>query len=168
MKQYLIFTYIRILIIFFSAHLHCGSKILDALNPAPRFAPLPRSSFAEFTANDDIELLVEGYSSTVESFSNGYIENVSILSYKMFIPDKEDFARQVIQIITDNSLKGMLFSYDVDGYPNELNITVYLNESSCRNGNSVFRISYTQDQQFNFMYNIKDNPEKFTLEILEE
>lgn len=113
-------------------------------------------------------LEIEGYSSTIESFSNGYIQDVSVLSHRIFIPDKEKFAREVIQMIIDNSLKGIMFSYDVNGYPNELHITVYLNEAACRSGNSSFKISYTQDIQNGFRYNIKDDPEKFMLEIFEE
>ncbi len=90
------------------------------------------------------------------------------MSHRIFIPDKEEFSREVIQMIIDNSLKGILFSYDINGYPNGLYVTVYLNESSCRSGNSSFKISYTQDIQNGFRYNIKDNPEKFVLEIIEE
>ena len=111
---------------------------------------------------------IEGYSSTIESFRNGYVQDVSILSHRIFIPDKEEFARDVIQVIIDNSLKGILFSYDINGYPNEFHITVYLNEAAYRSGTSSFKISYTQDRQYGFMYNIKDNPEKFLLEIFEE
>lgn len=111
---------------------------------------------------------IEGYSSTVESFKNGYVQDVSIVSHRIFIPDKEEFAREAIQMIIDNSLKGILFSYDINGYPNGLYITVYLNESSCRSGNGSFKISYTQDIENGFRYNIKDDSEKFVLEIIEE
>jgi len=111
---------------------------------------------------------IEGYSSTVESFSNGYVQDVSIVSHRILIPDKEEFSREVIEMIIDNSLKGIMFSYDVNGYPNGLYVTVYLNESSCRSGNSSFKISYTQDIENGFRYNIKDDPEKFVLEIIEE
>lgn len=142
-----------------------GVKIL---NPTPRFAPLTRFSMNKFEPNDNNESQIEGYSSTIESFSNGYIQDVSIVSYRIFIPDKEEFAREVIQMIIDNSLKGIMFSYDINGYPNELHITVYLNEAACRSKNSSLEISYTQDIQNGFMYNIKDDPEKFMLEIFEE
>ncbi|MEY8484985.1 hypothetical protein AALD74_24705 [Lachnospiraceae bacterium 48-21] len=138
------------------------------LNPTPRFAPITQFSMNKFESNDDNESQIEGYSSTIESFSNGYIQDVSIVSHRIFIPDKEEFAKEVIQMIIDNSLKGIMFSYDVNGYPNELHITVYLNEAACRSGNSSFKISYTQDIQNGFMYNIKDDPEKFVLEIIEE
>lgn len=168
MKRYVIFTFISIFIVSFSIYLLCENKIVDKLNPTPCFAPLTQFSLDESVPTDDNEPQIEGYSSTVESFSNGYIENVYILSHRIFIPDKEEYSREVIQMIIDNSLNGIKFSYDINGHPNGLYITVYLNESSCRNGNSSFKISYTQDIQNGFRYNIKDDPEKFVLEIIEE
>ena len=142
--------------------------VKDKSNPTPRFALLTQFSLDESVPTDDNEPQIEGYSSTIESFKNGYVQDVSIVSHRIFIQDKEEFSREVIQMIIDNSLKGILFSYDINGYPNGLYVTVYLNESSCRSGNSSFKISYTQDIQNGFRYNIKDNPEKFVLEIIEE
>lgn len=55
--------------------------------------------------------VAEGYSNIVESSEGGYIENISIVSNKLFITNKEKFAEQIIQKITDNSLKGIMFSY---------------------------------------------------------
>lgn len=146
----------------------CGNGVKDKLNPTPHFAPLTRFPMDESATDNSTSIQIEGYDSTIETFNNGYIQDVSIVSHRIFIPDKEEFAREVIQMIIDNSLMGIQFSYDINGYPNELNITVYLNESSCRNGNSIFKISYTQDIQNGFMSNIKDDPEKFVLEIFEE
>lgn len=168
MKRYMIFTFISILTVSFSIYLLCENQIVDKLNPTARFAPLTQLPLDETVTTEGNESLIEGYSSTVESFGNGYVQDVSILSHRIFIPDKEEFSREVIEMIIDNSLKGILFSYDVNGYPNGLYITVYLNESSCRSGNSSFKISYTQDIQNGFKYNIKDDPEKFVLEIIEE
>ena len=142
--------------------------VKDKSNPTPRFAPITQFSLDKTVSTESNKSLIEGYSSTIESFCNGNVENVSIVSHRIFISDKEEFSREVIQMIIDNSLKGILFSYDVNGYPNGLYITVYLNESSCRSGNSSFKISYTQNIQNGFRYNIKDDPEKFVLKIIEE
>ena len=150
------------------ACLQWGSKIMDTLTPNPHFAPLTQHPINKSETTEDNIPLIEGYSSTIESFRNGYVQDVFILSHRIFIPDKEEFAREVIQMIIDNSLKGILFSYDINGYPNELHITVYLNEAAHRSGNSSFKISYTQDIQNGFRYNIKDDLEKFRLEIFEE
>lgn len=109
---------------------------------------------------------VEGCNTSIETFNDGYLEHVSITSNSICIFDKEDFAKQVIQKITDNSLKDIKLSYDILGYPNGLHITVYMNNSLYNNGKSQFEISYLQNSEYGFQYNIKDNPEKFTLEII--
>ena len=158
MKRYIIF--IGILIIFFSVYLQCENRTLS-------FSPLTQAFLDESETDKDTSPGIEGLNSTVDSSSNGYTENVSIVSHRIFIPDKEEFAREVIQMITDNSLKGILFSYDIKGYPNGLHITVYLNEASFRSGNSDFEIYYIQDGSYGFMYNIKDDPERFVIEIVE-
>lgn len=109
---------------------------------------------------------VEGSNTRIEIFNDGYLERVSITSNSICILDKENFAEQVIQKISNNSLKGIMFSYDIQGYPNGLYITVYMNNASYNIGKSKFEISYLQNSEYGFQYNIKDNPEKFTLEII--
>lgn len=108
----------------------------------------------------------EGYNSIVENSDNGYVENISTVSNKLFITNKEKFAELIIQDITDNTLKGIMFSYDIQGYPNGIYITVYMNDHDYRNGKSCFMISYLQNDRYNEKYNIKDDPEKFTLKIM--
>lgn len=110
--------------------------------------------------------VTEGYNSIVENSENGYIENISIVSNKLFITNKEKVAEQIIHDITDNTLRGIMFSYDIQGYPNGIYITVYMNDHDYRNGKSCFKISYLQNEKYNEKYNIKDDPEKFTLKIM--
>lgn len=109
---------------------------------------------------------IEGYDSIVESSENGYIENISIVANRLFIANKGNFSKQAIQKTIDNSLNGIMFSYDIQGYPNGLYITVYLNDTDYRNGKSCFEISYLQHGEYNEKYNIKDDPDRFTLKIL--
>lgn len=108
---------------------------------------------------------IEGCDTRIETFNDGYSESISLIANKIYISDKENFAEHALFKIVDNSLKGILFSYDIQGYPNELHIIVYMNNSSYSSGKSKFEISYLQDSEYGFLYNIKDNPEKFTLEI---
>ncbi len=111
---------------------------------------------------------IEGYDSIVENSENGYIENISIVANRLFIANKGNFSKQAIQKTIDNSLNGIMFSYDIQGYPNGLYITVYLNDTDYRNGKSSFEISYLQDGEgeYDEKYDIKDDPDKFTLKIL--
>lgn len=104
--------------------------------------------------------------SRIDSFDGGYYENISLIANSIYIFDKEEFAEQIIQDIIDNSLKDILFSYDIHGYPNGLHITVYMNEYARKNGKSSFEISYSQDSSYNSTYNMKDNPDKFKLSII--
>lgn len=101
-----------------------------------------------------------------ETSSNAYFENVTLIANKLYIHDKYEFAESVIQKCVDNSRKEVIFSYDIVGYPNKLCIDVYMNNYAFdHRQNASFRITYSQDSKFNYKYNIKDNPEKFTITI---
>ncbi len=102
----------------------------------------------------------------IECFNSGYFENISIVSNKICFFNKEKFAEQLIQKIGDNTIKNVRFSYDLQGYPNGLYISVYMNSYSYQKGICNFEIIYLQDIRYDFYYNIKDNPEKFILKIL--
>lgn len=101
----------------------------------------------------------------IESFVDGYYEKVSIVSNKIYLFNKEAFARQIVREIRDNTLKNVMFSYDLQGYPNGLFISVYMNKSAYREGKRNFEITYLQDTKYGFQYNIKNSPDKFALEI---
>lgn len=101
-----------------------------------------------------------------ETSQNAYFEDVTLIANKLYIHDKYEFAESVIQKCIDNSWKEVRFSYDIAGYPNELCIDVYMNNYAFEHRQDVsFRITYSQDSKFNYKYNIKDNPEKFTITI---
>lgn len=105
-------------------------------------------------------------STKIESFDDGYCEKVSIVPNKIYLFDKEKFAEKIIQDIRDNTLTDVIFSYDIQGFPNGIYISVYANKSAYRKGNCSFEITYLQqDTKYSFQYNIKDNPEKFILEV---
>lgn len=91
-------------------------------------------------------------------------ENIAVIANTLYISDKEEFARQMVQKSVDNSFKEIKFSYDM-GYPNELTIDIYLNETLWENGDRYFRINYVQEEKFSSQYNIRENPEKFRIEI---
>lgn len=101
-----------------------------------------------------------------ETSKNAYFEEVTLIANKLYIHDKYEFAETVIQKCVDNSWKEVRFSYDIAGYPNELCIYVYMNNYAFEHRQTAsFRITYSQDSKFNYKYNIKDNPEKFTIMI---
>ena len=93
------------------------------------------------------------------NFSSGnyYEMEFTVVANKLFIIDKQRFAEEMIERCID-----IKFSYDMMGYPNRLQINVYLNEFS----KSHFTILYMTESENGMDYNIKDNPDKFMISII--
>lgn len=99
------------------------------------------------------------------SSNEGYSEETAVIVNKLYIRDREEFARALVQRHLENSFPNIQFSYDINGFPSELHISVYMNKAAWKLKNPAFRIDYEQERGSNNQYNIKDNPEKFHLEI---
>lgn len=102
-------------------------------------------------------------SSNPKIFSNGSLEEISIIANKLYIFDQEKFARYVLQRCADNSFREVRFSYDLSGYPNEVHITVYMNRAAWKWRKKAFEIRWISEE--NKHYNIVENPEKYRIEI---
>ncbi len=98
------------------------------------------------------------------NFSSGnyYEMELTLVANKLFIIDKQRFAEEMIERCIDNNFYDIKFSYDMMGYPNRLQINVYLNEFS----KSHFTILYMTESGNGMDYNIKDNPDKFVISII--
>ena len=102
-------------------------------------------------------------SSNPKIFSNGSLEEISIIANKLYIFDREKFAKYVLQRCADNSFREVRFSYDLSGYPNEVHITVYMNRAAWKWRKKAFEIRWISEE--NKHYNIVENPEKYRIEI---
>lgn len=58
----------------------------------------------------------------------------------------------------------MRFSYDMNGYPNELSISVYMNPTMWKLKKRAFQIRYEQDLEY--QYDIRDGIDKFKVEFM--
>ena len=103
------------------------------------------------------------WSSNPNIFSNGSLEEISIIANKLYIFDREKFARYVLQRCADNSFREVRFSYDLSGYPNEVHITVYMNRAAWKWRKKAFEIRWISEEDKH--YNIVENPEKYRIEI---
>lgn len=92
-----------------------------------------------------------------------YEQRLTIVANKLFITDKEQFAKEMIERTIDNSFRDMMFSYDIPGYPNRIEISVYTNELSRKLFEKNFTVFFESDMDYN--YNIKDKPEHLRLRI---
>ena len=98
------------------------------------------------------------------NFSSGnyYEMEFTVVANKLYIIDQQRFAEEMIDRCIDNNFHDIKFSYDMMGYPNRLQINVYLNEFS----KSHFTILYMTESENGMDYNIKDNPDKFVISII--
>lgn len=82
------------------------------------------------------------------SFSNSnqyYEESINVFLNKLVVTDSnEEIAEEIIQKVIVNDFKRIKFSFDVQGYPNTLNVSVYKNERDCIEGKKLFGFTYGQ------------------------
>ncbi len=90
-------------------------------------------------------------------------QRLTIVANKIFITDKMQFAEEMIERTIDNSFRDMMFSYDIAGYPNRIEISVYTNELSRKLFEKNFIVFFESDMDYN--YNVKDDPEYFRIRI---
>ena len=98
------------------------------------------------------------------SSDNYYEMELKVVANKLFIIDKQRFAKDIIERCIDNDFYDIKFSYDMMAYPNRLQINIYLNEFS----KSHFTILYMTELENGMDYNVKDNPDKFKIYINNE
>lgn len=90
--------------------------------------------------------------------SDGYREDITVVVDVEKIVDYEDCAWTIIDHYIANDFKSIKFSFDIKGYPYKLSADVYV----VANDDPIFRMNYIADSN---RYNIKDNPNMYTLEI---
>lgn len=104
--------------------------------------------------------VLNSYSST---FGDKTIQNISVVA-NADILDYTECSQEIIQHCISNDFHTIQFSYDVHGYPVEVNARVYETEEDWKNGNSIFSFSCIQ-QSDTYEYNIVDNLDKFEIVI---
>ncbi len=71
-------------------------------------------------------------------------ECLTVAMNTMIVTDnKEETANAIIQHVLDNDFHTIKFSFD-NGYPNELNVSVYKTEKDIESGDMLFSFSYKQ------------------------
>ena len=101
------------------------------------------------------------------------------------IVDEEEFAETVVRMCVENSFRSMKLSTDLNGYPESLDITVYLKKSDIGKEDPVLRIRFEPPEETEARsdpaeeelgpgeehterrsgYNIKDDADHYTLTV---
>lgn len=94
------------------------------------------------------------------AFNNEH--HLTVVANSKEIEDKEEFAREVIEMCRGNAFHSIKFSTDVNGYPSSLEITVYLQRNDIGEKEPVCRIRYVPTD-YNGDYDIKNDVEQYHL-----
>lgn len=93
-------------------------------------------------------------------------ECLTVVMNTMIVTDSnEEIANTIIQHVLDNDFHAIRFSFD-NGYPNELNISVYKTEHDIESGDMLFSFTYKQTDDEIGKYDISE-AEHMKLEIYE-
>ncbi|MCH1973543.1 hypothetical protein MCI89_14445 [Muricomes sp. OA1] len=92
--------------------------------------------------------------SMILNSEDGYIQNISIVANRISISDKEDFAKEMIQRCIKNTFNEFQFSYDLNGYPEEINMSVYINEIAWKQNEKILEIEYNRDLGYVYIRNV--------------
>ncbi len=99
--------------------------------------------------------------------SNWYELSINIIADKDTVSDRDVCSNEIIQHILDNDFHSTRFSYDLNGYPNKVTVTVFTSEKNFKKGNAAYSFDYVTDfntENVDVQNNIKDNPDEFEIQ----
>lgn len=105
-----------------------------------------------------------GIPDVVSSISRDRSCHLTVVANSSGIDDKEAFAREVVQMCRQNSVRSVKFSTDMNGYPSELDITVYLNRKCVERNEPSCTIEFCTKERTED-YDINNNAAQFQLYV---
>lgn len=110
---------------------------------------------------------MDAVSSRNTTSSNWYELDIDVITDKDSTSDKEACSREIIQHILDNDFHSIRFSFDINGYPNEVVVDVFTSEKNMQKGRKAYSFEYVTEfntKNVDMQNNIKDNPEAFEIQ----
>ncbi|EOS38947.1 hypothetical protein C808_02264 [Lachnospiraceae bacterium M18-1] len=115
--------------------------------------------------NESVEMDV--LSSHNSTSGNWYELSINVIADKDTISDKDACSHEIIQHVLDNDFHSIRFSYDLNGYPNEVAVDVFTSEKDFQRGKTAYSFDYVTDfntENVDMQNNIKDNPDEFKIQ----
>lgn len=98
--------------------------------------------------------------------SNWYKLDIDIIADEDDVLDKDACSKEIIQHILDNDFHNTRFSFDVNGYPNNVTIDVFTSEKNVQNNEKAYSFEYVTEfntKNLDTQNNMKDNPNEFEI-----
>lgn len=90
-------------------------------------------------------------------------DHLNVVANQETVEDKNELAKQIIEMCQNNSFQSIKFSYDMV-CPTELQINVYKTEKDFDDNKQFCKIAYLSEEE-NADYDILHDPEKFTMYV---
>lgn len=106
-------------------------------------------------------------SSNNTTSGNWYELDIDVIADKDDVSDKEACSREIIQHILDNDFHSTRFSFDINGYPNNVSVDVFTSEKNAQKGKEAYSFEYVTEfntENPDVQNNIKDNPGEFEVQ----
>ena len=114
--------------------------------------------------NGDKGRELSGVPDAVGSTLSGGTCSLTVTANAEQIGDRETFAREVIRMCRENAFRSLRLSTDMGGWPEELDIKVYLRREDIGEKEPVMRIRYKPADR-DADISIQDDPDKYNLTI---
>ena len=102
--------------------------------------------------------------------ANWYELSIDVIADKDDVLDRDACSNEIIQHVLDNDFHNIRFSFDLNGYPNEVTVDVFTSEKNFKEGKVAYSFDYVPDfntENIDIQNNIKDNPDEFEIQYKE-
>ena len=122
--------------------------------------------FCSGCTNDRNYKEIDVISASGHKTDNWYSESNSVFVDEATISNREACVYEIIRRVVADDFKEIDFSFEENGYPNELSVTVYTSKQAFEVGIKAFEFEYVTEYDSEKIWNqnnIKDNPDKFLI-----
>lgn len=141
-----------------------GNKAMTILKWLPVLSGILILLIFLFLVNGRKNQELTGVPDAVGSTLSGGTCSLTVTANADRIGDEETFAREVVRMCRENAFRSLRLSTDMGGWPEELDIKVYLRREDIGEKEPVMRILY-EPADTEADVSIADDPEKYILTI---
>lgn len=87
----------------------------------------------------------------VNSYEDGYEQEVCIVANKLFIWDREKYAKELVEKVIQNKFRNVHFSYDVMRFPDAIRVSVYYDKVAYKCNYRCFSVYIPEREKKDFI-----------------
>lgn len=108
--------------------------------------------------------VISSHNTTADAW---YKLDIDVIVDKNNASDRDACSNEIIQHILDNDFHSIRFSFDINGYPNEVAVDVFTSEGDIQKDRKSYSFKYVTEfntENPDIQNNIKDNSDQFEIQ----